>query len=98
MAMKIISMETELALDFGAARRFAEAVANAYLGESVCLSWYDRGADQESPSHASECHGSCEVPGYVEYATHRGAELKVVIQSGAFAFCFRPLGEFATST
>lgn len=59
------------------------------------MSWYDREKDQESPAHASECHGSCEVPGYVEYAQNRGAELKVVVDDGAFVFCFRPLGEFA---
>jgi hypothetical protein len=93
--MKRIAVEADLHVTFELAKRLADAIANAYLGECTCLSWYDRASDQESPSHASDCHGSCEVPGYIEYATHRGAELKVVVQSGAFVFCFRSLGEFA---
>jgi len=95
--MKSIALETDLSVEFTLAKRLADSVANTYLGESVCLSWYDRAAEQESPSHASDCHGSCEAPGYLEYAIHRGAELKVVVQSGAFVFCFRPLGEFAAA-
>jgi hypothetical protein len=35
------------------------------------------------------------VPGYVEYAANRGAELMVVFGGGDFVFCYRPLGEFA---
>jgi hypothetical protein len=93
--MKSIALETDLDVDFDLAKRLSEAMANTCLGESICLSWYDRAANQECPAHASDCHGSCEVPGYIEYAAHRGAELKVVVQSGAFVFCFRPLGEFA---
>jgi hypothetical protein len=95
LSMNSIALDTDLQLGFDLAKRLADAVANACLGDSFCLSWYDRGSDQESPSHASDCHGSCEVPGYIEYATHRGAELKIVVQSGAFVFCFRRLGEFA---
>jgi Domain of unknown function (DUF5619) len=93
--MKSIALETDLPVGFELAKRLADAVATACLGESVCLSWYDRASDQESPSHASDCHGSCETPGYLEYAAHRGADLKVVVQSGAFVFCFMPLGGFA---
>jgi len=95
--MKSIALETDVQVGFELAKRLADAVANTYLGENVCLSWYDRAADQESPSHASDCHGSCEVPGFLEYAIHRGAELKIVVQSGAFVFCFMPLGEFAAA-
>ena len=95
MSMRSIGLETDLQLDFKLAKRLADAVADAYLGECICLSWADQAAGQESPSHASECHGSCEIPGYIEYALHRGAELKVVFRSGEFVFCYRPLGEFA---
>ena len=38
---------------------------------------------------------NCEIPGYVEYAQNRGAELKVEVGDGDFVFCYRPLGEFA---
>jgi len=93
--MTSIVLQSDIPVGFDLAKRLADALANAYLGESICLSWYDRDANQESPSHASDCHGSCETPGYVEYASHRGGELKVAVQSGAFVFCFRPLGEFA---
>ena len=81
--------------DFATAKATADAIAHVLRGESLCMGWYDRAADRESPAHASECHGSCEVPGYVEYAMARGADLKVVIGDGAYVFCYRPLGEFA---
>lgn len=82
-------------LDFAAAKAEADRAAARELAEPVCLSWYDRAAGRESPAHASECHGDCEVPGYVEYAMTRGAELEVVVGGGAYVFCYRPLGEFA---
>ncbi|HSO21370.1 MAG TPA: AF1514 family protein [Chondromyces sp.] len=85
----------EADLDFGAARLLADEVAARELAEPVCLAWYDRARDRESPAHASECHGDCEMPGYVEYAVTRGAELEVVVGDGAYVFCYRPLGEFA---
>jgi hypothetical protein len=81
--------------DFSAAKRLADDTAGRELAEPVCLSWFDREADRESPAHASECHGDCEMPGYVEYALTRGAELQVVVGEGAFVFCYRPLGEFS---
>jgi hypothetical protein len=85
-----------IALDFEQAKRAADAVAGALLGENVCMSWYDRRLDREAPAHVSECHdNACEVPGYVEYAESRGAELKVDVGGGDFVFCYRPLGEFA---
>lgn len=82
-------------LGFGAAKCLADEVAACELAEPVCLAWYDRARDRESPAHASECHGDCEMPGYVEYALTRGAELEVVVGDGAYVFCYRPLGEFA---
>jgi len=83
---------------FAAAKRLADDIASRELDEPVCLAWYDREAERESPAHASECHGDCEMPGYVEYALTRGAELQVVVGNGAFVFCYRPLGEFAESS
>ena len=82
-------------MDFATAKAMADTAAEKALEEPVCLSWYDRAHDRESPAHASECHGDCEMPGYVEYAVTRGAELKVVVGDGAFVFCYRPLGEFS---
>ena len=83
--------------DFATAKRLADAIAAETLDEPVCLSWFDRAADRESPAHASECHGDCEMPGCVEYAVTRGASLEVVVDGGAFVFCYRPIGEFAGS-
>lgn len=34
--------------------------------------------------------------GFVEYAVTRGAELKIVMNGGAYVFCYRPAGEFST--
>jgi hypothetical protein len=82
-------------LGFATAKRLADEAAAGLLDDPICMSWYDRAADRESPAHASECHGDCEMPGYVEYAVTRGAELKIVIDDGAFVFCYRPIGEFA---
>jgi hypothetical protein len=82
-------------VDFASAKSLADARAAQRLDGPICLSWYDRANDRESPAHASECHGDCEIPGYVEYAPTRGAELKIVIGEGDYVFCYRPLGEFA---
>lgn len=95
--MRTVHLSSEdVELEFHAAKRAADARADEELGENVCLSWYDKGRDHECPAHASECHdGACEIPGFIEYATSRGAELQVVVGDGDFAFCYRPLGEFA---
>ncbi len=86
----------DLTFDFAAAKRAADALAESLLGEHVCMSWYDKARDQESPAHVSECHEeNCEIPGYVEYAENRGAEIKVEVGDGDFIFCYRSLGEFA---
>jgi hypothetical protein len=82
-------------VDFTEAKRLADAAARARLDSPICLSWFDRVADRESPAHASECHDDCDIPGYIDYAVNRGAELKVVVDDGAYVFCYRPLGEFA---
>jgi hypothetical protein len=82
-------------LDFAAAKRAADATAAEVLKDAICLSWVDTVSGRESPAHASECHGDCEIPGAVEYAMNRGAELEIVAGGGRFIFCYRGLGEFA---
>lgn len=77
--------------DYLAAMRLAESEARARLGECMLLSWYDRDRDFESPQHASECHQGGAVPGYVDYALHRGAKLMVDIEAGRFVFFYLPL-------
>ncbi len=69
--------------------------AAAELGECTCMAFFDRLTGRESPAHGSECHGTCEVPGYEEYAVNRGATLKVVVNRGDCIFIYRSLGEFA---
>lgn len=78
-----------------AAKRLADEAAQRLLYQPVCLSWYDRDADRECPAHANECQHDSGIPGYIEYAASRGAELRVVVDDGRFVFCYRPLGEFA---
>jgi hypothetical protein len=89
----ITTGDTDIA--FEAAKRLADNAAEKKVDGPICLAWYDRAADREAPAHANECHGDCEMPGFVEYAVTRGATLKVVVDDGAFVFCYRPIGEFA---
>ena len=77
--------------DHLAAMQLAKAEAQARLGECMLLSWYDRDRDFEAPQHVSECHQDSAVPGYVDYAVHRGAQLLIDIESGRFVFFYRPV-------
>jgi hypothetical protein len=77
--------------DYLVALPLAKATAQARLGDCMLLSWYDRDRDFEAPQHVSECHQAGAVPGYVDYAVHRGATLKVDIEDGRFVFFFRPV-------
>lgn len=82
-------------LQFSEAKTMADALASDRIDDPVCLSWFDRARDRESPAHVSECHGDCEFPGSVEYAISRGATLIVAVGDNDYLFCYRPLGEFA---
>jgi len=75
-------------VDYLAAMRLAELEAANRLGQAMLLSWYDRDRDFEAPQHVSECHADSAVPGYVDYALHRGAALKVDIENGRFVFFY----------
>ncbi len=77
--------------DYQVAMALANDEATARLGEHMLLSWYDRDRDFESPQHASECHQGCAVPGYVDYALHRGATLKIDVEHGRFVFFYVPI-------
>ncbi len=77
--------------DYRVAMDTANSEATARLGEHMLLSWYDRDRDFESPQHASECHQGCAVPGYVDYALHRGATLKIDVENGRFVFFYVPI-------
>ena len=84
--------------DHLAALPLARAEAQARLGDCMLLSWYDRDRNFEAPQHVSECHQASAVPGYVDYAVHRGASLKVDIEGGRFVFFFRPAIERDSTT
>jgi hypothetical protein len=71
-----------------AALRLANGEAGRRMGSPMLLSWYDRDRDFESPQHASECHAAGAIPGYVDYALHRGATLKVDVDDGRFVFFY----------
>jgi hypothetical protein len=77
--------------DCRAAMGLADKHARARLGEAMLLSWYDRDRDFESPQHASECHATSAVPGYVDYGIHHGVTLLVDIENGRFVFCYLPV-------
>lgn len=96
MDSTIRRLELELAdCDLNAAKRAADAAASSLLVDPICLAWVDLATGRESPAHASECHGDCEIPGAVEYARNRGAELEVVVDGGRYLFSYRSPGEFA---
>ncbi|MCP9438299.1 MAG: AF1514 family protein [Nitrospira sp.] len=77
--------------DYRAAMAAANAVAQQQLGSYMLLSWYDRDRNFEAPQHVSECHQDSAVPGYVDYALHRGAKLMVDIEQGRFVFFYLPV-------
>jgi hypothetical protein len=77
--------------DYLAAMAAANNVAQQRLGSYMLLSWYDRDRDFESPQHVSECHQDSAVPGYVDYALHRGAKLMVDVEQGRFVFFYLPV-------
>ncbi len=95
-SLPTITVETGgMPLDITSAKSLADRAAAERMSDPVCLSWFDRLRNHESPAHVSECHGDCEVPGSVEYALNRGATLMVVVGANDYLFCYRPLGEFA---
>ncbi len=83
--------------DFYRSKKMSDALAGALLGENVCMSWYDKAEDRESPAHVSECHTDCDIPGYIDYAESRGAQVKVDVNDGTFVFCYRSVEEFVSS-
>ena len=95
--MKTIAINSELELDFPTASNMAQTIVETIQGGSSCLSWYDKIRDHENPAHVSECHDACEIPGYLDYASNRGAEIKVDFNNGTFVFCFRSTADFDES-
>jgi hypothetical protein len=95
--MKTITVRSDdIAIDFDTAKDISDATATALLGEITCLSWFDRDQNREAPAGVSECHDdACETPGYLDYATSRGAKLKIDVGGGAFVFCYRSVAEFS---
>lgn len=73
---------------FGQALALANSEAARRLAEPMLLSWYDRDRNFESPQHVSECHQASAIPGYVDYALHRGATLRIDVESGRFVFFY----------
>ncbi len=85
----VAALQPQLA-DYLAALPLAGVAVQARLGECMLLPWYDRDRDFEAPQHVSEGHQDIAVPGYVDYAVHRGATLMIDIESGRFVFFYRP--------
>lgn len=77
--------------DYREAMQLAEVVAGERLVDYMLLSWYDRDRNFESPQHVDECHQESAVPGYVDYALYRGANLKVDVEQGRFVFYYLSL-------
>ncbi len=77
--------------DYLQAMELANVEAQQQVGEHMLLSWYDLDRDFESPQHSSECHSASAIPGYVDYALHRNATLKIDIENGRFVFFYLKL-------
>lgn len=93
MTMKTLHIDApELALDFNACLKLAEANAEHLLGEAMLLSFYDRDRNLESPNGVSECHQGSPTSGWVDYAANRGGTLIVDFERGRFVYCSMPLG------
>ncbi len=87
--MKTMNIQSELEINFDKATKMADAIAISLLGEQTsCLSWYDKLRDHECPAGVSECHDVCDIPGFLEYAETRGAQLKIDVNAGTFIFCY----------
>ena len=74
------------------AMQWANTEAEARLGETILLSWYDRDRDFEAPQHVSECHLASAAPGCVDYGINHGTKLKIDIEQGRFVFFLRSSG------
>ncbi len=92
--MERVVIELEQPCNLDSARRLADEEAARRLGPIACLAWFDGNTGRESPTHASECHGDCETPGWMEYALTRGASLAVELRPGPYVFCYRSVAEF----
>ena len=79
---------------FTQAQALADRAAEQEVGEAMELSWYDRARDLMSPRGAEECHDQCPTPAYIDYAQHRGGDLVVDIDRGAYVFCYRSMASF----
>jgi hypothetical protein len=93
--MKTLKIQSELEIGFDKASKMADGMAISLLGEDTsCLSWYDKLRDHECPAGVSECHDVCDIPGFIEYAETRGAQLKIDVNKGTFIFCYVTVNEF----
>lgn len=75
-------------IDFNQALRLADQEAEKLLNDYMLLSFYDADKDFESPPHAGECHINSAIPGYIDYALYRGANLKITFEKGRFVFFY----------
>ncbi len=74
--------------DYRAAMHLAKEIAGQHLDSPMLIAWYDADRDFESPQHTGECHLDTAVPGYIAYARHRGANLKIDMEGGRFVFFY----------
>jgi len=74
--------------DYREAMELANREAANRYEDYMLLSWYDRGRDFESPSHATEGPEGSPTNGYIHYALSHGATLKVDIENDRFVFFY----------
>ncbi len=76
------------------AKNAADHYAEKVLGESTCLSWYDRTRGVCSPSDSMICHWEKD---YGQYARSLGADLKVEVNSGDVVLFYKDVRDFESS-
>lgn len=74
--------------DYQEAMELANSEAAKRFEEYMLMSWYDRDRNFESPQNASEGPEGSPLNGYILYALHRNATLKVDVEDGRFVFFY----------
>ena len=76
------------------AKNVADRTAEKLLGDSTCLSWFDRTRGICSPKDSMICHWEKD---YGQYARSLGADLKIDVNSGDVVFFYKDIRDYESS-
>lgn len=89
--MKLVTLETPSDVTgFEESKKLADQKAHEELGDSMCLSWFNKDTGVESPHQEQESMPSVDpdLPYFKQYAETRGAELEVAVDDGRYVFTY----------